>query len=297
MSYDRITDHASMGDLDKVKQCVALQGKSIINTERDRYERTALMLSSTHGRPAVVKYLVENGARLDDNSDFGTALILGAGRPEIAIYLIEQGACVNAANEKGETALMIASDYGHLAVVTALVEKGADVNATMSESNGRTALGRAVSHNHLEVVNYLLGKGANVDDPVDGQQGTALTKSTRHGLAMVKTLVEHGANVNHANNNGFTPLSYAAETPRIPGVVEFLIERGANVNRRDEQGWTALLRASNCNVPSHVQLLVKSGADVNLGSNNGRTPLKCASEEGDVATVLLLLEHGANPDA
>jgi ankyrin repeat protein len=57
---------------------------------------------------------------------------------DIVKGLIAAGAEVNAKDAKGFTALMIATDWGHLDSVLALVAAGADMHA--KDAEGRTAL-------------------------------------------------------------------------------------------------------------------------------------------------------------
>jgi ankyrin repeat protein len=56
----------------------------------------------------------------------------------------------------------VASYGGHLDVVWALLEKGADVNARRNE-DGVTPLIAASAQGHVDVVRALLEKGADVD--------------------------------------------------------------------------------------------------------------------------------------
>ncbi len=56
----------------------------------------------------------------------------------VARLLIKKGADVNAKNNDGETALMLASLNGNFEAANLLIEKGADVNA--KSNKGKTAL-------------------------------------------------------------------------------------------------------------------------------------------------------------
>src|ERR1019366_5180647 len=78
---------------------------------------------------------------------------------------------VNAKMSNGATALMTASQNGHLDVVQALLDKGADVNAKMND--GWTALMYSSDSGHLDVVQALLAKGADVNAKMSNG-GTAL---------------------------------------------------------------------------------------------------------------------------
>ena len=81
-------------------------------------------------------------------------------------------------------------------------------------------------------------------------------------------LVEHGANVNEADEEGETSLYQACEEGH-EGIIEYLIEHGADGD------------------------VVEHGADVNKADKKGKTPLHKASEEGHEGIVEYLIEHGA----
>ena len=124
--------------------------------------------------------------------------------------LLAKGADVNAKNNDGVTALMVASENGHLDVVQALLAKGAEVNAKDERRRDRadswppskatstwcrrcsprgprsmprrttaaTALMLASQNGHLDVVQALLAKGAEVNAKAnDG--ATALMLASR----------------------------------------------------------------------------------------------------------------------
>jgi len=80
--------------------------------------------------------------------------------PEVK-SLIAKGAEVNAKDNKGGTALMVASLNGHIEIVQALLGKGAEVNA--KSNKGGTALMVASLNGHIEIVQALLSKGAEVN--------------------------------------------------------------------------------------------------------------------------------------
>ena len=79
--------------------------------------------------------------------------------------------------------------------------------------------------------------------------------------------------------------------------VALLLDRGAAVDKADNDGRTPLHGASEEGHESTARLLLDHGAAVNKADNYGRTPLYGASQgRGHESTARLLLDHGANVD-
>ena len=121
--------------------------------------------------------------------------------------LLEAGVKPNIADERGWTALMMATLHGHTPVVRLLLKKGADVN--FSNSTGGTALMMAALQGQDDILHLLLDSGAGVDIQ-DAKGWTALMYAARNGYAStVEILLSNGAEVNLKNNEGRTALMYA----------------------------------------------------------------------------------------
>ena len=107
-----------------------------------------------------------------------------------------------------------------------------------------------------------------------GDNGTALALAAAKGYGeIVNLLLEHkGIQINVANKDGNTPLSYAVFANK-GSIVGTLIEHGADVNYQDRLGNAPIMNAL---VYGHIDILnelIKAGADLNLKNNYGRTPL------------------------
>jgi ankyrin repeat protein len=91
--------------------------------------------SVREGKIDKVKDLIEKGADINAKDNNGmTALMLASKNNrkeivELVELLIKNGADVNAKDIYGRTALMIASVNGHKEIVELLIKNGADVNA------------------------------------------------------------------------------------------------------------------------------------------------------------------------
>ena len=105
-----------------------------------------------------------------------------------------------------------AARYGDVERLQALLDSGSDVNAR--DRYHQTGLMLAAQGGHTEVVRVLIAAGAPLDH-VNNLGWTALIESIvlgnggqRH-VAVLRALVDAGANLNLADRSGDTPLALA----------------------------------------------------------------------------------------
>merc|ERR1712072_344521 len=79
-------------------------------------------------------------------------------------------------------------------------------------------------------------------------------------------------------------------------VALLVLEKGAEVDRATEDGQTPLYFACENGHVDAARLLLDRGADVHRGSSNGTTPLHMSCYKGHIETVRLLLDNGAVAD-
>ena len=72
-----------------------------------------------------------------------------------------------------------------------------------------------------------------------------------------------------------------------------LIEAGADINKATDNGATALYIGAENGHEAVVRALIEAGADVNKARDNGGTPLLIAAQVGHEAIVRALIEAGA----
>jgi len=108
------------------------------------------------------------------------------------------------------------------------------------------------------------------------------------------------ANVEAKNNDGWTPLHYAAWNGHIDAV-QYLVEKAnANVEAKDDiYGSTPLHYAAEKGHVDAMQYLVeKANANVEAKDNDRCTPLQCAAWNGHIDVVQYLMEKAnANVEA
>ncbi len=143
-------------------------------------------------------------------------------------------------------ALCQAADTGNIARVKALLAQGADVNA--AQQNGWTALMLAANNGHASVAALLLGHGADARrrsilyNDVDALMLAAQTGS----VPICRLLLAHGVNVNERDSTtGDTPLMSVVgnvniSPKRVYQTTRFLLQHGADVQAKDISGNTPL---------------------------------------------------------
>ena len=113
----------------------------------------------------------------------------------------------------------------------------------------------------------------------------------------VRRLLADGHPPDDAEDDGITPVMWAARYGAIHAMA-VLLDAGADANARDKNnGWTPLLHAIHKQRPQAVRLLLERGADANAAAPGGVTPLLMAADDTDPWIVQALLEYGANPRA
>ncbi|KAI9857597.1 MAG: hypothetical protein M1813_008189 [Trichoglossum hirsutum] len=201
---------------------------------------------------------------------------------------------VDAADNYGRTALHCAAAGGHGAVVQALLDNGADIEA--KGKGGQTALHHAASMGRGSTVEILLSRGTN-REAKDVNGWTALHVAARQGHgAMVQLLVDNGLDHVAEDVRGKIPLHHAALGGH-PATVEIFLRMGINVTTPDYYRETPLHDAASEGHREVAQLLITSGADIDAVNIRHQTPLDMAASSRGGAVSSLLLDSGAETEA
>jgi ankyrin repeat protein len=155
-------------------------------------------------------------------------------------------------------------------------------------------LARAVCLGKLGMAQYLVQElGAEVNEADDTGYTPLSFAAGKGDLAMVRCLVKKlGADVNKANLTGATPLHVAVWEGKLAVVRCLVKELGADVNKVDNAGYTPLNSAAGAGDLTIVHCLGKElDADVNQADQEGATPLYFAAHGGKLAVVQCLVKE------
>lgn len=261
---------------------------------------TALIAACNGGYTEIVELLLSYGANMHVRYKNGATALMAAtyrGHKDIAFLLIDradEGAgvgegegdgegsgsnkMVDAINQDGWNALLVAVDRGRLGITTRLILKGSDVNQT--STTGWTSLMSACQHGYEDIVDVLL---------------------------------EHGAECNVSQADGWSPLLIAASggwenicrklldvtTTSKPALVDgygssahLLGGIGEVGEKRKEHVPTPLVAACSFGYTSIVVLLLARRADRKAVDALGRNCLEIAIALRHLELIDVLVEAG-----
>lgn len=210
----------------------------------------------TNPKPSVIQALIDAHSNVNGANGTGVPILSMAAAsakttPEIVQALVDAGAYIDALSGMGHyTPLGFAVTYGkNPAVVQRLIHDGANVNAVSKDGN--VLLMAVASDAGLPVIKTLLDAHADVN-AYNWSDNFPLAEAALKNVAVVKTLIRAGANVNQLGPEGKTALMVAAAYSKDPSMIEAFIDARAYVNARTATGYTALDYARHYNAPTEV---------------------------------------------
>ncbi|KAM0903660.1 hypothetical protein ACQ4PT_018517 [Festuca glaucescens] len=101
--------------------------------------------------------------------------------------------------------------------------------------------------------------------------------------------------VNAADDKGRTPLVFAVHSENA-AVVKYLLDHGADPDKADDVGLTPLHSAAGIGDCEMIEMLLAKGARIDLIADDIGTPLHLATKEQHVSAMKTLLDHNADPN-
>jgi serine/threonine protein kinase/ankyrin repeat protein len=237
---------------------------------RDSFGRTPLTVAITHC-PSAIEPLLASGVDINEQTRFGPPLLAAARyqwlysrwrrmyeRENAVKFLLEKGADPNTRDKDDRNALMV-----------------------MSMENRDPRLFRYAGRPRRSIPplqpRVVLGSSGKVLLELTGESAVNVDVDPDRALQLIgENLLQAGCDINAADNNGRTPLMYAARYSQLTAV-QLLLEAGANVNARDKGGMTALDLANQFANREIISLLQRAGALPGAPKKPGAGPVKPAA--------------------
>jgi ankyrin repeat protein len=267
----------------------------------DNDGRGLLHSASTNGWPDMVRLLVNNGLKPNDQDKNGlTPLHDGsrAGNDNVTRTLLELGADRSIPDEFGRTARNVAWQYGNIEIMNALdgkKETETDVLSTIPQPEKLP--GWSLSKLGLkDLIEQAIASGHNRLSEVEPISNDNALHHAVHGnhLDILKMLLtSHTLAVDDANAYHRTPLHLAAIDGNLEATIQ-LINANADLDLEDRWAGTPLFIAQiNQHSPLAIAL-VEGGAKINSEKIDVQKLLFAAIQLGNIQAVEILLNKGAN---
>jgi len=197
----------------------------------------------------------------------------------------------NGQDRWGRTPLLMAAQYGDLALVAELVRRGGAID---QHRRYLTPIALAARRKAPDIVTFLMERGASISIV------TAIHLGDRKRCAQE---LKRQPELAHLRDEEGAPLLHHAVEALQPQLVKLLLGHGSSISDVDATGETGLHRIADMRqapqgpAAKMADLLLARGADPNARNWDHVTPLHQAVRARNIAVTKLLLAHGADPNA
>lgn len=212
------------------------------------------------------------------------------------LFLLDFDIDMHLTNEDGETLFDLAA-YDNAVQITSYLLEIKEWDVHEQNEDGETPLFFAVDGDACEMISLLLKNGADVNHK-DNQGYTPAHEIV--SVQAARLLFKAGANIFAKTDdseyegtvyNGTTVLRQAVRRGKSE-VVSLLLQLGADINERDENGTSLLHQAAMIHSAKVIFVLQRAGLDVNQQNEDGDTPLHNAVmiDEDDIEVSLVTIK-------
>jgi ankyrin repeat protein len=230
-----------------------------------RWVRIALF-----GSARELEGLLDSGADAAAQTEGGSTMLMMAAPDDDKVrVLLARRVNVKQRSPAGVDALTTAAaQFGTSASIARLIDAGAELRPPEGVRVRRSPLVLAAMTGDVAAITLLLARGAE-------PSSEALSEAVTFGHAdVVRTLINAGADATLTERSGVNLLHWAAITNRA-SVIPILVRAGVPLNATDDNGFTPLMYAATVDVgdTDTVKALLSAGADRRIRNDQGRTPL------------------------
>lgn len=301
---------AMIGDLKKVRNYVQRGGD--VNV-KDMNGWTPLHYAAAQNRPELTRYLIHTHADLNSTSKYNQTPLHIAATTRYLVnveLLVSNGAKVNIEDLNHKSPLIYclsSSDYRY-SIADYLIKKHAVLNTSEAEycplyyalktgdmkiiirlalltrldiinNINPSILIWALNHHEEDLVSLLLNRGIRTKQKDSSEESCLAAALLTGNDRVLKSLIQHGADVDGISSDGNSSLSIAITTHNM-NFIRLLLSHKVNVNIANKQGITPLMFAVKSGNVELVHLLLKHGAITTIKDHTNKTASQWAREYG-----------------
>ncbi|MFW5709410.1 MAG: ankyrin repeat domain-containing protein [Chloroflexota bacterium] len=199
--HDEIVEAIKQGDVSRVRS-LSHEDKTVIHAG----SMSLVLLSVYMKQPDITQALLETGVNLT----LHTATACGDAM-RVSTIVREQPDRVNKHRSDSFHPLGLATYFGHVDVVDALLDVGANVNLHSSNTQHVTALHSAVSARHDDIIDRLLQWGADANAAEQGGITRLMQAAHQDDIDLVRKLLRYGADAAMTSTDGKRVLDYTSD--------------------------------------------------------------------------------------
>jgi len=291
--------------------------------------QTALWFASIMGHPEIVTLLLDHGADInvrtdkrvvDNSAGQETPLMIAAynAQVEVVAVLLERGADVNAQDEWGSVAYEYAQRGGtheydkkdrYDLILRLLVQYGAYKDRYDDNKAAQEIAVQALAKKDVNKLRDLLAADLDVNAQ-DASGKTLLMEAVSWGggdgiLEVLELLIEYGADIDLADNNGHTALWYAQHIPTIDKdkkirtlevyqQIKAINRAGSYSVERIKRGGRRLLKLTHIQTKSSFTIMPQRGFTVTSFVTEGERDILHYTEDLEKLRGIFLLGPWVN---
>ncbi len=275
-----------------------LEKGSDLGVRDDRYGATPFHYAAAQGNVEIAQAILEKKSAVLEERDRlqKTALLIACenGKEDMVIFLLDQGADIEIRDHLGLTALMSACSGWNMEIVELLIKKGVDINeVTIYQDKEYTALTVAALYGFRDMVDYLIELNAVVPESVREITLRYAVRGDHEGL--LEYLGELGMEIGGKAMAEQEKLVYLASAAGSERIFRALLERGFDPGKKDRYGWTVLHHAASANKVDMIRFLLEElDPEFNARSRRGETAYDVSLFLGYEETAQYLKSMGAD---
>ncbi|HUF04877.1 MAG TPA: DM9 repeat-containing protein [Aridibacter sp.] len=282
---------------DRCRYARAGEGLSSRNFEilEGKESSADVIRASESGSLDLLRAAIRAGQLIDKRNSIGrTALMIAAEKGHDALIeeLINNRASLNASDDAGNTALILASKEGKDSAVRRLLRGGAE--AGIANDEGETALTEAAANGHVKVLRELMRD--EYFSGIDSDESRrAFSKSAENGREdALEVFVENGMDVNSADPLSRRTALMEASAGKHGDALRYLLENGANVVAIDTEGYSAFQLAVIADSDKTLKIFIEDTRKIRPSDVEAERGLRTAARFGKKDSLDYLIKQNVD---